>query len=446
MHFSLEKKALISRMILQQRWKIVAGVISLAICFDIYHLLTFGKNEFSRGDLFFLLGFGLILPVAIAIYLSLIQTKIELNKTIDIISLRDRVHISLDQAKTWDQLIQILFQLIQGILPVNGITYMAPTNGPDRFEVVKAWTNDEQMLSRIIPKPDDQSCSVWMSEQSAQKFAFVPCSCWHSYQNKGVWCLPLHMNEHLLGILIIFFDPGFIPGEEKIHLLKDLSSLLSLEIERVHLEESVQHQNVLFHLFKDRIGNYLHDRIAQDIAYIHLKLGQLKIEATAQDLEDIKNEIENLSALASQSYQEIRRSLIDLFENDLSDLGTAVEEFTSEIAKLSQTRFNYTASGEGNPSHPEQRRKVINIVLEAIFNIEKHANAKNAGVHFEWRDDSLDIDVWDDGDGFDVEALKSLTGHYGIKIMEQRVNDLNGRMRIASSSHVGTRLSFRFPI
>ena len=58
-------------------------------------------------------------------------------------------------------------------------------------------------------------------------------------------------------------------------------------------------------------------------------------------------------------------------------------------------------------------------------------------------EDEIVLSVVDNGTGFDVEEVSSLSGHYGLKTMERRIGELGGTMKIESSPGAGTRVIMR---
>uniref|UniRef100_UPI00292CC5EE sensor histidine kinase n=1 Tax=uncultured Flavobacterium sp. TaxID=165435 RepID=UPI00292CC5EE len=78
------------------------------------------------------------------------------------------------------------------------------------------------------------------------------------------------------------------------------------------------------------------------------------------------------------------------------------------------------------------------ILQEAILNINKYANAKNCDVKIEQQDtDSLKMSVVDDGQGFDINNIK--TG-IGLINMYERTESLGGHFHIKSKIGIGTKI------
>ena len=83
------------------------------------------------------------------------------------------------------------------------------------------------------------------------------------------------------------------------------------------------------------------------------------------------------------------------------------------------------------------------VVQEAVGNAIRHGRAKSINVRIEFLDGKIVLSVTDDGCGFD--ASKQDAGHYGLKTMERRTNELGGTMHIDSSPGKGASIRFEIP-
>ena len=74
----------------------------------------------------------------------------------------------------------------------------------------------------------------------------------------------------------------------------------------------------------------------------------------------------------------------------------------------------------------------------------KHSNATEVMLHVKHNDDTIEIIVSDNGIGFDYNEKKK--NHFGLSIMEERINLLKGDFSIISNSTNGTRIQIIIPI
>jgi signal transduction histidine kinase len=105
-------------------------------------------------------------------------------------------------------------------------------------------------------------------------------------------------------------------------------------------------------------------------------------------------------------------------------------------ARKATLRVNVEVVGVGRLA-PEVEAAVYFCCLEALQNVQKHANASTAGVRL-WKDDGfLNFEVFDDGQGFDLAHARRGAGFTNI---EDRLDALGGTMKLTSETGRGARL------
>lgn len=94
---------------------------------------------------------------------------------------------------------------------------------------------------------------------------------------------------------------------------------------------------------------------------------------------------------------------------------------------------------------------LFRVAQEAVINISKHADAKNAFVSLTFGDSGVEMEIEDDGKGFDVQSV-SESGRkddpigLGLLGMEERLALLDGRLTVWSEPGKGTRIRAFMPI
>jgi signal transduction histidine kinase len=84
-------------------------------------------------------------------------------------------------------------------------------------------------------------------------------------------------------------------------------------------------------------------------------------------------------------------------------------------------------------------------VQEAVTNIIRHANAKNAWVTLHQDSDSVELIIRDDGDGFDIEKQSNMSNHLGFAGLQERARLLGGTAIIRAVVEEGTTVHVRVP-
>jgi signal transduction histidine kinase len=92
---------------------------------------------------------------------------------------------------------------------------------------------------------------------------------------------------------------------------------------------------------------------------------------------------------------------------------------------------------------------LFRVVQEAITNIARHAQAKNASIRLQQDGQRLTLLVADDGKGFDLEEVLNSpdsTRAFGLLGMQERVGLCGGSLKIESARGRGTCIRAEIPL
>jgi signal transduction histidine kinase len=87
----------------------------------------------------------------------------------------------------------------------------------------------------------------------------------------------------------------------------------------------------------------------------------------------------------------------------------------------------------------EKETMLYYIAQEALNNIMKHADARSVTILLKRRKTSVTLEVVDDGRGFDPKITGK--GGMGLRIMQERVAKLDGKLIITSAPGKGTKVT-----
>ena len=88
-------------------------------------------------------------------------------------------------------------------------------------------------------------------------------------------------------------------------------------------------------------------------------------------------------------------------------------------------------------------REVLAILREALHNCSSHSQARKIQIHVRWSREEVELDIHDDGRGFDTGLASR--GH-GIGNMRERAKALSGSLEIASTPGAGTTIRLKAPL
>jgi two-component system sensor histidine kinase UhpB len=124
-------------------------------------------------------------------------------------------------------------------------------------------------------------------------------------------------------------------------------------------------------------------------------------------------------------------------------LSSALAALTNEVARVSGLRVHRALSSDVEALSPEAELVVYRVVQEALTNAVRHGGARRAWVALRADGAVVELEVRDDGSGFDVAAVPEGAGLRG---MRERAVLVGARLELESSPGSGTTVRLRFPV
>jgi signal transduction histidine kinase len=217
----------------------------------------------------------------------------------------------------------------------------------------------------------------------------------------------------------------------------------SFEAMRLALAKDETRRRVLRKVFtaqeeeRKRIARELHDETCQTIT-------ALKIKLDAAGMQEAQ-------AMATRSLDELHRIIYDLRPSILDDLGLLPAIRWMAQRSLAPRGIQVRCEFEEPPARLpfEVEIAVFRAVQEAINNVVRHAKAETVLIEVAVNRGVLEIDIEDDGLGFDVLEVggPSPSGRgLGLLGLHERMELIGGASKVTSSPGQGTRVSLNVPI
>jgi signal transduction histidine kinase len=198
---------------------------------------------------------------------------------------------------------------------------------------------------------------------------------------------------------------------------------------------------------RTRIARELHDTLLQSLAGVSLQLdGISKQAATAP--EKTVSLISHVREQVDATFREARIKVWNLRSPALEEQGlaAALQEFYERVGPASAAACEFRLVGQPRPCPPEVEEEILRIAQEATHNAIRHARANKIRLVLEYAEQSLNLCVSDDGQGFDLEEGYRRSGHMGLKNMQERAAHILGKCRIITARGRGTQIEVRVPL
>lgn len=158
--------------------------------------------------------------------------------------------------------------------------------------------------------------------------------------------------------------------------------------------------------------------------------------------------LQTAQAMLKELEGEIRQAIYDLRPLALdSGLLSALREYVGRFRELAGFPCYVNCLGVARRLPAETEVAVYRIMLEALQNAVRHADATRADIILDFRGPDLVVIVGDNGRGFDSdEALAQNTRHLGLISMRERALAIRGELRVAARPGEGSRVVLTVPM
>ena len=203
---------------------------------------------------------------------------------------------------------------------------------------------------------------------------------------------------------------------------------------------------------RTRIARELHDTLLQSFNGLLLRFRTVhELFAKSPDeartiLEDTIDETRQALTEGRKAVQGLRSSAVETHE-----FSEAIQALTEELASnpTHGRGAEVRLSVEGTPrkKRPLIRDEIYRIASEALRNAFHHAGAGRIEVHLSYGEKSFELRVRDDGKGIDPRFLtdEGPAGHFGLRGMRERAEQIGGTLTVWSAPGSGTELELSVP-
>lgn len=197
---------------------------------------------------------------------------------------------------------------------------------------------------------------------------------------------------------------------------------------------------------RGRVARELHDSISQILVGIRytLELARKRMaQGDARSGDSLDQGITNLNG----AIQEVRRISRDLRPGTLDDLGLgpALQGLTEDFSRRTGIKVRFETNPFRNRLDNDAKIALYRVAQEALTNIERHAGATEIEVLVRGTRNGALMRISDNGRGMETTRRRDMHKGLGLRNMAERVEQLDGSLRIMSSPQ-GTVIEATVPL
>jgi len=248
----------------------------------------------------------------------------------------------------------------------------------------------------------------------------------------GPWSVPAFLAPLLLARQVFFRSQALEQAHQELQDREQVLKTLSNAMAEERADERLA------------IAGYLHDDLAQVLFRLSIQVDVARKLLEKDDIPAVRGQLEKIRESKQETSDRIRALIRDLHRSPLGakGLAEALESFTDEVGR--DADVTYHRDIDEMPLPAPIALLIFHISREAVMNSLKHAQASDFWIGVHEQDDSIVLELRDNGVGFDTEA-PGPEGHFGIAMMRERAQVGGGTFDVESEPGKGTTITVKFP-
>ena len=224
-------------------------------------------------------------------------------------------------------------------------------------------------------------------------------------------------------------------------ILRDVTEIKKRHEERVRAKKLIEEKIIIAEERERRnIGQLIHEQLAQDVAFLHLKAQEVYQQTKDKNLSQI---IETTDKMLRQ----IRGTVFDLCPVILDEHGliSAIKCYCENFQEKTGLKISFYTNTDEKSIKLSHAGKFyfFRVLKELLNNIFKHASAGEVVITIFIVEDKIRLTVDDDGKGFNTEKIfskENIKESIGLYTIKKWIEHFDGNFHVESEEKKGTRI------
>ncbi|WP_338552735.1 sensor histidine kinase [Paenibacillus sp. KS-LC4] len=195
---------------------------------------------------------------------------------------------------------------------------------------------------------------------------------------------------------------------------------------------------------RQRLARELHDAVSQQLFAISMTATAVS-RTIERDWERARRQVQLIEEMAAVAQSEMRALLLHLrpVHLDGKNLAQALTLLVGELKEKVPMTIELSLD-DSIALKPAAEDHLFRIAQEALSNTLRHAKADTMDIRLYREEGAVCMLLQDSGIGFDLEQKKKTS--YGLLTMEERVNEIRGKLHMSSRQGEGTLIHITVPL
>lgn len=199
-----------------------------------------------------------------------------------------------------------------------------------------------------------------------------------------------------------------------------------------------------------RIAGSLHDGVVQELAATSFAVSSAAQRAEAAGEPELASDLRKSAGTVRTTIGGLRSLLVDIYPPSLAHAGlTAALEDLAASLRLREVEVVLEVDSRAVDGLDEATSRLIyRVAQECLLNTTRHARARTAWMLVEYDGRCVVLEVSDDGQGFDAQAVLEdpAEGHFGLRVLGDVADDSGAELWVVSVPGRGTCWQLKVPV
>jgi two-component system nitrate/nitrite sensor histidine kinase NarX len=270
----------------------------------------------------------------------------------------------------------------------------------------------------------------------------------HAEGYRTALCVPLISGDRILGSMELGSRVPLSMSEDQIRWLEVVGRVIGGLLHQVELLERLR--SMAMQQERSHVAQEIHDGLIQMLGALHLWAEEAQMAMDEGDTRTVQSAVRKIETTANDAYSSLREEMLGL--RDTLQTGKGILPVMREYLKRFQREWGIeTKLLVDNPDEtetaiiksPAVEIQLLRMIQEGLTNVRRHSRATCVQVVFRRRDQALDIEIIDNGVGFDQNNIQD--EKLGLRIMRERADQIGGRVSVLTTPGQGTHLKIEVP-